>query len=392
MGLREMLFPKKATEQQVSQYFQTLTAYQPIFTTFNGGLYEMAQTRAAIHTIAKHCAKLKPEVLGASNPELQKRLQTQPNPFMDTTKFIYRLVTILLTQNNAFIIPLFDPTFSKVVGYFPVLPSECKLVTDNKGTVFVRYTFRNGANAVMELEKVGLLNQMQYRDDIFGESNNALMPTLRMLSTVDEGIVEGVKSSATLRFMAKLAQTLKPDDIEKERKRFVANNLSAQNNGGVLMYDPKYSEVKQIESKPYIVDAEQMDLINRNVFNYFGVNENILQSKYTSSEWAAFYESVIEPIAIQLSLVMTNMTFTERERSFGNEIIFSANRLQYASNDEKLDIATQLIDRGIITLNDAREIFNMPAVDGGDVRVIRGEYTNANEKTKEEVSADAEEE
>lgn len=374
----------------MTQYFQTLTAYQPTFTTFNGGMYEMAQTRAAIHTIAKHCAKLKPEVMGAGNKELQKKLQTQPNPFMDTTKFIYRLATILMTQNNAFIIPIYDKSFFKVTGYFPVLPSGCKLVTDNIGTVYVRYTFRNGASAVMELEKVGILNQMQYKDDVFGETNNALEPTLQMLSTVDEGIVEGVKSSATLRFMAKLAQTLKPEDIEKERKRFTENNLSAQNNGGVLMYDPKYSEVKQIESKPYIVDAEQMALINQNVYNYFGVNEKILQSKYNSDEWAAFYESVIEPFAIQLSLVMTNMTFNERERSFGNEIIFSANRLQYASNDEKLNIATQLTDRGIITLNDAREIFNMPPVDGGDIRVIRGEYTNANEKTKEGADADKE--
>lgn len=390
MGLKEMLFPKKLSGQHMTQYFQTLTAYQPTFTTFNGGMYEMAQTRAAIHTIAKHCAKLKPEVIGAGNKELQKKLQTQPNPFMDTTKFIYRLVTILLMQNNAFIVPLYDPTFSKITGYFPVLPSECKLVTDRSGEIYLRYQFLNGQNAVLELSKVGLLTQMQYRDDVFGESNSALIPTMKMLHTVDEGIVEGVKNSATLRFMAKLAQTLKPDDIEKERKRFVENNLSTQNNGGVLMYDPKYSEVKQIESKPYIIDADQMAIINQNVFNYFGVNEKILQSKYNSDEWAAFYESVIEPIAIQLSLVMTNMTFSERERSFGNEIIFSANRLQYASNDEKLDIATQLTDRGIITLNDAREIFNMPPVDGGDIRVIRGEYTNANEKTKEGADADKE--
>ena len=388
MGLKEMLFPKKAAEQQMTQFFQTLTAYQPVFTTFSGGLYEMMQTRAAIHTIAKHCAKLKPEVIGAGNKELHKKLQTQPNPFMDTTKFIYRLATILMTQNNAFIVPLYDKTFEKITGYFPVLPSECKLVTDNVGTVYIRYTFRNGTSAVMELEKVGLLNQMQYYDDIFGENNSALMPTLQMLSTVDQGIVEGVKSSATLRFMAKLAQTLKPADIEAERKRFVENNLSTTNNGGVLLYDPKYAEVKQIESKPYMVDAEQMALINSNVYNYFGVNEKIMQSKYNSEEWAAFYESVIEPFAIQLSLVMTNMTFTDRERAFGNEIIFSANRLQYASNKEKLDIATQLTDRGIITLNDAREIFNMPPVDGGDVRVIRGEYANADDKTKEG-SADA---
>ncbi len=61
----------------------------------------------------------------------------------------------------------------------------------------------------------------------------------------------------------------------------------------------------------------------------------------------------------------------------------TANRLQYMSNRDKLDVSSQLMDRGIISINDAREIWNMPPVEGGDVRIIRGEYWNADEKVNE---------
>ena len=174
--------------------------------------------------------------------------------------------------------------------------------------------------------------------------------------------------------MAKLAQALKQKDIEEERKSFRENNLSAQNNGGVLLFDQKYEEVKQIDSKPFVVNPIQMSQIKENVFNYFGTNEAILQNKFKSDEWSAYYEGKIEPFAIEMSLVHTNMTFSEREVAFGNQIMFTANRLQYMSNSEKLNTVTQLFDRGFLTHNQGLEIFNMSPVEGGDKRYIRKEY------------------
>lgn len=145
------------------------------------------------------------------------------------------------------------------------------------------------------------------------------------------------------------------------------------------MFDSKYSEVKQIDSKPFIVDAEQMKQIKENVFTYFGTNEDILQNKFTSDKWNAYYEGKIEPFAIQLSLVMTNMTFTQREIAHNNSILFTANRLQYMSNTEKLNTVTQLFDRGFITHNQGLEIFNMAGIgEDGDKRFIRKEYAESN--------------
>ena len=91
----------------------------------------------------------------------------------------------------------------------------------------------------------------------------------------------------------------------------------------------------------------------------------------------------MEPFAIQFSEICSKMLYTLREQSQGNMVMATANRLQYLSNSEKLNVSAQLLDRGIISINDAREIWNLPPVEGGDVRIIRGEYWNADKKVSE---------
>ena len=369
----EKIFKKPMSEQQIKGYFKTLSAYTPIFTSFEGGVYEMELTRAAVHAFATQCSKLKPEMQGYKYKELGKRLQFKPNSFMDTTKFLYRLATILSVNNTAFIVPILNDTGKFIIGYYPILPSMCEVVEYNSQP-WLRYTFTTGQKAAIEFDKVGILTQFQYKNDFFGENNNALYPTMQLINVQNQGIIEGVKQSANIRFMAKLANMFSPVDISAERKRFTEENLSADNNSGVLMFDNKYSDVKQIISKPFIVDAEQMKAIQNNVFNYFGTNEKILQNSFDSNEWGAYYEGKIEAFAIQLSLVMSNMTFSEKEINAGSMIMWTANRLQYATNDEKLNIVTQLFDRGFLTHNAGREIFNMSPIDDGDKYFIRLEY------------------
>jgi hypothetical protein len=381
LGLFDKLFPKAAQNKKIEGYFKTLNAYTPVFTTYQGGLYEMELTRAAIHSFASLCSKLKPEIQGNAYKNLEKTLQFKPNPYMDTTKFIYRLATILSVDTTAFIIPLYAQDWQTIIGYYPILPERTEVVQVS-GEAWLRYTFANGQKAAIELSRVGILTQYQYKDDFFGDGNRALYPTLNLLNIQKQGIEEGIKQSAMIRFMAKLGSNIRPEDVKKERERFSFDNLSSENTSGVMMFDAKYSDVKQIDSKPFIVDAEQMKLIQTNVFNYFGINEKILQNSYSEDEWNAFYEGRIEPFALQLSLVMSNMTFSAKELAFGNQIIFTANRMQYASNKTKLQVSTQLFDRGILTTNQVMDIWNMSHVENGDKRYIRREYTEVDKLDK----------
>lgn len=377
MGLFEKLFPNKSgnkkAENNVEGYFKTLSSYTPSFNTYQGGLYEMELTRSAINAYATAVSKLKPEFSGSAYKTLERKLQFQPNSYMDTTKFLYRLATILSVNTTAFIIPLYGEDYKTIEGYYPLLPQRAEVVEVN-GEAWLRYTFNNGQKAAIELSEVGILTQYQYKNDLFGDGNAPLMPTLQLMDIQKQGMEEAIKQSANIRFMAKLGQTVRPEDIDKERTRFSKQNLSSDNQSGVMMFDSKYSEVKQIDSKPFVIDDKQMEQIKNNVFNYFGINENIIQNKYDENTWNAFYEGKIEPFAIQLGLVMTNMTFTNNEVAHGNQIMWTSNRMQYASNTTKLQVSTQLFDRGILSQNDVFDIWNMPHVEDGDKRFIRREY------------------
>ncbi len=181
MGLFEKIF-KRPTTKQIEGYFKMLNGYTPVFTTYEGGVYEMELTRAAIHAIATQFSKLKPEIQGNAYKELSKRLQFRPNPFMDTSKFLYRLATILHVQNTAFIVPITDDSGEVITGYYPILPSRCEVV-EYKGQPWLRYTFSTGQKAAIEFEKVGIMTLFQYKNDFFGENNNALNPTMQLMHT-----------------------------------------------------------------------------------------------------------------------------------------------------------------------------------------------------------------
>jgi hypothetical protein len=191
---------------------------------------------------------------------------------------------------------------------------RCEVV-EAAGQVYLRYLFANGEHGAIEFERVGIMTDFEYTDDLFGEDNRTLKPTMQLIHTQNEGIINAVKNSANIRFLAKVANMLKPEDIKKERQRFTEDNLTADNDSGMIIYDNKFSELKQVESKPYTPNALQMQHIQENVCTHFGTNMDILQNKFDENTWNAYYEGKIEPFAIQLSLVMTNMSFTERERA-----------------------------------------------------------------------------
>lgn len=381
MGVFETIFKKPKNNLVPDGYFKMLSGYTPVFTNAPESVYEMELTRAAIHSFAAFCSKLKPEVSGSAGKRFERMLQFKPNPFMDTTKFIYRIATILSVNNTAFIVPIEDE-FGGIVGFYPLLPQNCE-VLDVGGVPYLRYTFSNGQRAAIEYDRVGVLTQFQYNDDFFGETNAALRPTMQLIHTQNQGIINGVKNSASIRFLAKIANMLAPEDITKERKRFTEDNLSADNQSGMIIYDSKFSELKQVDSKPFTVNALQMQQINENVFNYFGTSAEILQNKYNEDQWNAYYEGKVEPFALQLSLVMSNMAFSAREIACGNAITFTANRLQYASNQTKLNISTQLFDRGLLNRNGVMDIWNMAHVEGGEKYYIRKEYTEVDQLGRE---------
>lgn len=387
MGLFDKIFKRPIPSSRPDGFFKTLTAYTPVFTSWGGKIYESELVRAAINARATHISKLQIQVQGAARPRLQTRLKAGPNEWQTWGQFLYRLCTILDVQNTAFLVPVLDE-FGEPTGIFPVLPSMCEIL-QYRGEPWLRYQFRNGEFAAIEMSLCGIMTKFQYSDDFFGETNRALTPTMELVSIQNQGIAEGVKSSATFRFMARVNNFTKPEDLSKERQRFNRENLQS-GDGGVLLFPNTYSDIQQIKSSPFVVDAEQMNSIRQNVFDYFGVNEDVLQNKAYGDAWSAFYEGAIEPFAIQFSDVVTKMLFTMRERAQGAFVMATANRLQYMSNTEKLNVSAQMADRGIMNRDEIREIWNLPPLPNGEGQAytIRGEYYLLGKDTKTDKKGD----
>lgn len=382
MGIFEKIFGKKdgGAAQQAREQFRLLDGYSPAFRTWQGSIFESELIRAAIDAHGRHAAKLMPVIQGTAKPSLRSRLQNEPNEFQTWPQFLYRTAVILYARNTSFIVPVLGE-YGETNGIISIAPESWELV-DYQGEPWIRFYFDSGRKRrAVELWRVGILTRYQYRSDLFGDNNDALKSTLDLIAIQRQGVQEAIKNGASFRFMAVSSNWSKDEDLARERQRFDRENFTGES-GGVLLFPNTYKDVKQITSSAYTVDSGQLKLITDNVYNYFGVNESILQNKAFGDEWLAFYEGAIEWLAINLSDSVTRMLFSERERTLGNRVTFTSNRLQYMSNSDKLRVAAQMADRGLMTRNEIREIFNLaplPEPYGSQIPA-RGEYYNVNEE------------
>lgn len=363
--------PKKYA---LDQYFHSLTAYSPTFTKFRGELYESELVRAAIDATARHMSKLVVKIHGTANAKLQTVLKKRPNEIQTWSQWLYRTSTILDMQNTCFIIPIIDVN-NDITGIWSALPEKCKVLESKNGRMYLEYEFINHQKYAVEFERCGILTKYQYKDDFFGDSNEALRSLLDLISIERQGIAEGVKSASTFRFLARSTNFKSPDDLAQEQKNFTARNMRADASG-FLLFPNTYDGIQQITSNAYKVSAEEQALIQRNVNMYFGVNDDIITCKASGAALDAFFDGRIEPFAIQLEQVLTKMFFTDLEQGHGAKVVVKADRLQYMSTSDKINFIANLSDRGFITINEGRELLNYEPLPSeiGDRIPIRGEF------------------
>ena len=387
MGLFDTLFGKSKEQarevNKAGRTFELVTTYSPVFTTWQGKIYESELVRAAIDARARHASKLHVEFIGSGSQTYVNNLKKRPNRFSTWSQFMYRVSTILDICNNVLIVPLYDDNQNRC-GIYPVVPTAVK-IKEYKGVPWVVYKFttRNEEGAC-PLAECAILNRFQFKNDIWGESNSALKPTMQVTDLQNQAIKHAIKNSAVYKFLAQADNFMQDDDLEKERQNFTERNFSSdEKNGGLLLFPNNFKNIQQVKSENYTVDAAQADFIRTNVFNYFGVNLEILQNKAIGDAGVAFYEGFVEPFAIQFSEALTFMIYSEKEIAFGSEVFASANRIQYMSMNDKKAVLEVGGDRGFLKVNEAREILNLPPLteeEGGNKIFIRGEFYPIDQK------------
>lgn len=376
MGLFTDIFrPRKNKQAKIALsdadgFFKMLTGYRPVYSNWQGQLYESEIIRSAVDTNARYVSKSKVVINGDTRSKLATQLKYKPNAWQTWSQWLYRVSTILDMCNTVFIIPVLDNNLD-TVGYFPALPQKCE-VLEYKGVPWVKYKFSGGDVGVVEMSKCGILTKHQFYNDFFGEKNlPALDSTVDLLVSAKRSIKNAAESANDYKFMAQLDNFAKVNDLAKERKRFTDKNLKAEeDNEGVLVFPVTYKNIKQITPSEFTVSEKQIELINNNVYSYFGVNQDLVQGKTESKFIDSYYDGTIEPRLNQMTQVMTNVIFTQREQANGARIHFE----RELSTKDRVSMAQQLGDRGMITINEARALFDYPPIENGDILPVRGEY------------------
>ena len=382
MGFFQNLFKSIIKDKQQTQtysQFQELGTFKSYFGSFGNNIYASDDVRACIRALSENTSKANPR---STVKNIEYLLGLRPNKFMNGKDFLEKLRNILEVKNTAFAFIDRDDK-GNVVAIYPV-PYQTFEAVEYKGRLFIQFQFAGTAmqNMAVPWEDLVVLRKDYLNSDIAGENNFPLLGTLDVIGTMDKGLQNAVKSTANLRGILKSTKAmLSPQALKEQKDRFVADYMNVQNEGGIASLDGT-QEFKEINLKPTTATAEEMSDFRERVYRYFGVNEKIIKANYTESEYDAFYESRIEPFLVALSLELTYKIFTERERAFGNKIWYESNRLQFASAKTKISMV-QLVDRGLMTPNEYRELFNMAPYEGGDEFVLRLDTAKTGDSTND---------
>lgn len=378
--------------------------FNPIF-TIRGEYNAVADMDASdivgsiTNCIATNVAKLTPQLIRLDSKGmlirddyLAKLLSLRWSPELSTYDALYKMTAQLVRNSNAFAIVFYSDDFSRVKSIVPITVRGYRIWEDEEtGTLLFRFTWDyDGKIYTIPYQSVIHIKARFDKKRFLGSAPDpALRNTLELLDATGQALKNTVKNSANLKGYLKYNNFADNEELKNKVKEFQTAYMDASNEGGLGGLD-NTMEFHEINQRTPSIPTLQSQFLRDNIYRYYNVNENILMSKFSETDWNAFYESVIEPIALQLSLEFTFKLLTERERGFGNKIIFSSNRLQYATLQTRSSVGSILYDRGIITINEFRELLYYEPIEDGDVRMVSLNYVKADEQSLYQIGQQAE--
>lgn len=369
------IFGKQKKPSKEVTKLQLLNNWNNYFNNFSGDVYNNPTIRATIDAVARFTAKLQITHVRQQNGRaikindtLNSILSTRPNPYMSTYDFLYKLTTLLYLYNNVFIYVQYAG--SQVVGLYILDFNTVELKEDSSGEIYCKFIF-NGKNITVPYSQIIHIRRHFAKHEIFGANAvEALTPGLNNLVMLQQSLESAIKNSSKLQGYLKIVGTLTP----KDQQRALDDFTNSINGAGFGVVDSK-TDFQQLTSDFKYADNDAITAAKQELYHYFGVSEKIVSGEFTEADYISFYESVIEPIAIQLSQEFTAKLFTEREKGHGNSIRFASSKLEYASLKDKVSLAQTLQQSGIIKINELREIFGLEPLEAGDALIQKADYS-----------------
>lgn len=352
------------------------------FYAWNGKLYRSELVRACIKpktkavgkAIAKHIRRTidkdgNKKIL--VNPSVNTRFMLEePNEFMTGQMLQEKVANQLSLNGNAFILIIRD-SFGVPVGLYPIPAASVEAKYDENHELYLKFYYLNGKQSEFYYKEIIHIRDDFFFNDIFGENpTEALAEVMDVVGTINQGIKAAIKNSNIIRWLLKFTASMRDEDLKVKAQDFAQNYLQISNNSTTVAAVDAKADAIQVKNESYVPNAANIQTQEERVYSFFNTNKKIVQSSYSEDEWISYYEAVVEPVLQQMAGEYTRKLFTRRERGCGNEIIFDSSKLTFASMKTKLQLGG-MADRGIMTPNEVRDVFNLPPVDGGDVLLLR---------------------
>lgn len=384
-NLIDTIFNVKPNQEDSTKYTnaQLINSYTNFITNYNAEIYNDLAVRSCVDTIARHVAKLKPVHIiqdengrNAQKSSINSLLANRPNIYMSTSDFLYKVASQLLYYGNAFVYIQKDNK-QNINGFYPIDFTSCEL-KEYDNNLYLKFNFNNAKNIVIPYTDIIHIRRNYSTHDLLGQdAYKPLLETLTNLSKSRQSISNKVENGGKISGILKLSGMVSQSEWKTKAELFADwFKSSTSKSGGVATIDST-ADFIPVSTKAESAEEAQLKYLQSEVYSYFGINEAIVNGSYNETEWQAFYESIIEGIKIQLSQEFTAKVFTEKEKEYGNIIDFNSNRLTYASTTNKVNMVKELGALGLLTTNEARELFDLPPVEDGDKRLVSLNYINA---------------
>ncbi len=337
---------------------------------------------------ARHGAKFTPTVYLNDEPSINKKyitnlLSLRPNPLMNAPTFWEKVTENYFEVNNVFLYLDFDWSDFKapLKGIYPIDPdgNQMEVRKGEDKELYVRFTM-DGQCYIVPMSQIAHFARNVNAGELFGHNNKAIEQVLRVIQTNYEGIEQAIKTSAFLRF---IVQTTTPmtDKVLEEKTRYFAEQYLGKKATGVAYIDSANSII-QVNSQAKYANADEVKLFEEKIYKYLGINEKILLATFNEDEWAAYYESSLEPLVMKIETELTYKIFSEVERAHGNRVRIDPNRLQTASMKTRVTIAAIIQKLPVYVPNTINDLLFVPRTEHGNEEYSTLNYVKADEQSQ----------
>lgn len=387
MALKD-LFKKKNNKAKM-QVAPTFAGNYPFYSSFGDNIYASDIIVEAIRCKANEFKKLQPRHIRTTDgiqttitDSSIARVLKRPNDYMTTADFLEKITILLELNKNVFIYPEYyiNKAGERVyTALYPLKPAEVEYLANEKNQLFIYLGFANGSNVTLPVEDVIHWRKDYGVNDYFGggmfggNDNRGLLTMLARYDQLTQSIAKALECSCQINGIVKYNSYLDDEKMETKRQQF-ENDVRA-NKSGVLFTDLK-TEYQNIPRDVKLVDAETLKFFYETISRATGTPICILNGDYTKAQKEAWYEHSLEGDIISLGQAVSKTIFSNREQSFGNEINFYPNKIQFMSMENIISALQIGVPAGLFVKDEARELLGYAPLPNGQGQVIAQGYNN----------------